>query len=361
MIEPRVLDEDAIAELSAQMRRPEQRRADLRAQLAAGRAGVRRLQSCSSGSAPTRCRRRSTRCSTTPSDGRAPVWRRSTTAVARRRDVLEARERRPRDRARGDGRGRRADARFHRLGADQHAGNLNCPAGGHPLGLLFRAAGADRSRHPAERRRIPSGDRDRTRGVAAARPRAGRRPSPMRRRSSAATSRPPRASPTSCCGVRARARSGDDEQRHARRRGHRLLRDDRRRSGRLRRRRRSRAPSTSRCPTRSTRRSRRSSWSFRCGSSSTSLRRGSGGAGEHRGGDGVIRELEALTDLRYSLITERRRHASARRRRRRRRRRRTQPARRSRRSSRSRSGCSDGGQRLRIETPGGGGYGSPEA
>ena len=39
------------------------------------------------------------------------------------------------------------------------------------------------------------------------------------------------------------------------------------------------------------------------------VRRGSGGDGEHRGGDGVIRELEALSDLRYSLITERRRHA----------------------------------------------------
>jgi N-methylhydantoinase B len=39
------------------------------------------------------------------------------------------------------------------------------------------------------------------------------------------------------------------------------------------------------------------------------LRRGSGGAGRHHGGDGVVRELEALADMRYSLITERRRHA----------------------------------------------------
>ena len=39
------------------------------------------------------------------------------------------------------------------------------------------------------------------------------------------------------------------------------------------------------------------------------LRRGSGGAGEHRGGDGVVRELEALEPMRYSLLTERRRHA----------------------------------------------------
>jgi N-methylhydantoinase B len=43
VIEPRVLDEPAIDELSAQMRQPAQRRADLRAQLAAGRVGVRRL------------------------------------------------------------------------------------------------------------------------------------------------------------------------------------------------------------------------------------------------------------------------------------------------------------------------------
>jgi N-methylhydantoinase B len=88
-----------------------------------------------------------------------------------------------------------------------------------------------------------------------------------------------------------------------------------------------------------------------------SLRRDSGGGGEHRGGDGVIRELEALEPLRYSLITERRRHAPP-----------------------GAAGGEDGaagrnlldgealrakaigelaaGQRLRIETPGGGGYGS---
>ena len=37
------------------------------------------------------------------------------------------------------------------------------------------------------------------------------------------------------------------------------------------------------------------------------LRRGSGGRGAFNGGDGVIRELEALAPLNYSLITERRR------------------------------------------------------
>jgi N-methylhydantoinase B len=39
------------------------------------------------------------------------------------------------------------------------------------------------------------------------------------------------------------------------------------------------------------------------------LRRGSGGAGVHRGGDGVIRELRALEPCRLSIISERRAHA----------------------------------------------------
>src|SRR5205823_9639071 len=36
------------------------------------------------------------------------------------------------------------------------------------------------------------------------------------------------------------------------------------------------------------------------------IRRGSGGAGAHHGGDGVTRELEALEPMTYSLLTERR-------------------------------------------------------
>ncbi len=39
------------------------------------------------------------------------------------------------------------------------------------------------------------------------------------------------------------------------------------------------------------------------------VRRGSGGAGRHPGGDGVVRELEALAEMRFSLLTERRRHS----------------------------------------------------
>jgi N-methylhydantoinase B len=86
------------------------------------------------------------------------------------------------------------------------------------------------------------------------------------------------------------------------------------------------------------------------------LRRGSGGSGQHPGGDGIVREIEALEPMRFTLITERRRHAP-----------------------RGRDGGGDGKpgrnllngeelpakaegelrprDRLRIETPGGGGFG----
>lgn len=37
-----------------------------------------------------------------------------------------------------------------------------------------------------------------------------------------------------------------------------------------------------------------------------SVRRGSGGRGRHNGGDGIVRSVEALEDMRYSLIAERR-------------------------------------------------------
>jgi N-methylhydantoinase B len=89
------------------------------------------------------------------------------------------------------------------------------------------------------------------------------------------------------------------------------------------------------------------------------LRTGSGGAGAHRGGDGVVRELRVLEDCRLSVLAERRRH--------------TPPG---------RAGGQDGargwtlvngeeqepkltrqlraGDVVRVETPGGGGYGRAE-
>ncbi|HZO36233.1 MAG TPA: hydantoinase B/oxoprolinase family protein [Solirubrobacteraceae bacterium] len=89
------------------------------------------------------------------------------------------------------------------------------------------------------------------------------------------------------------------------------------------------------------------------------VRRGSGGRGRHRGGDGVVRELEALGEMRYSVLAERRRHAP--------------PGA----AGGEPGACGrtllDGaelepkatgtlrpGQRLRLETPGGGGHGTPE-
>jgi N-methylhydantoinase B len=86
------------------------------------------------------------------------------------------------------------------------------------------------------------------------------------------------------------------------------------------------------------------------------LRRGSGGTGRFDGGDGVVRELEALVRLRYSLITERRRHAPAGASE-------GQPGQPGRNLLDGRelpakaTGSLDPGARLRIETPGGGGYG----
>jgi N-methylhydantoinase B len=89
-----------------------------------------------------------------------------------------------------------------------------------------------------------------------------------------------------------------------------------------------------------------------------SLRRGTGGGGRHRGGDGVVRELEATAPLRFSVLSERRRHAppgaaggeaGA-------------PGRNlldGRELEPKDGGTLEPGQRLRIETPGGGGYGAP--
>jgi N-methylhydantoinase B len=86
------------------------------------------------------------------------------------------------------------------------------------------------------------------------------------------------------------------------------------------------------------------------------LRRGSGGAGAHRGGDGVVREIEALREMTFSLITERRRHpppgAHG-----------GEPGARGRNLLDGRelpgkvTGVLRPGERLRIETPGGGGHG----
>jgi len=86
------------------------------------------------------------------------------------------------------------------------------------------------------------------------------------------------------------------------------------------------------------------------------VRRGSGGAGAHSGGEGIAREIEALAPMRYSLIAERRRIAP-------RGRDGGEPGERGRDTldGEAIAGKSEGelrpGDRLRIETPGGGGIG----
>jgi N-methylhydantoinase B len=91
------------------------------------------------------------------------------------------------------------------------------------------------------------------------------------------------------------------------------------------------------------------------------LRRGSGGSGAHRGGDGVVRETEALRQMTFSLIAERRRHAP-------RGARGGEPGLPGRDSLTGEDGTRrvlpgkvtgrlGPGERLRIETPGGGGHG----
>jgi N-methylhydantoinase B len=87
------------------------------------------------------------------------------------------------------------------------------------------------------------------------------------------------------------------------------------------------------------------------------IRRGSGGSGRFHGGDGVVREVEALAAMSYSLLTERRRHdppgAGG-----------GSPGERGRNLLNGdelpakAAGTLRAGDRLRIETPGGGGHGS---
>jgi len=94
-----------------------------------------------------------------------------------------------------------------------------------------------------------------------------------------------------------------------------------------------------------------------------SVRRGSGGAGGHRGGDGLVREIVATEPMSFALLTERRRHSPAG----------AEgggPAERGRNLVIREDGRREElepkaagelrpGDRLRIETPGGGGHGEP--
>ncbi|MFL5828580.1 MAG: hydantoinase B/oxoprolinase family protein [Solirubrobacteraceae bacterium] len=126
VIEPRVLDEDAIAELAGQMRQPDQRRADLRAQLAAGRVGARRLGELHERVGADMLKeaftavldyaeRRTRSCLSDLPDGQATA-----------NDVLEAREGDLEIKLTATVEGETLRLDFTGT-AEQHEGNLNCP------------------------------------------------------------------------------------------------------------------------------------------------------------------------------------------------------------------------------------------
>ena len=204
VIAPRVLDEAAIDELAARMRQPDQRRADLRAQLAANRLGARRLLELAQRLGADALReataavldyaeRRTRACIAALPDGPREA-----------RDVLEGIDGDIELRLLATVAGDRLILDFTGSAA-QHGGNLNCPLAVTRSAAYFAvrvltdpdvppSAGAYR---PIEVR-VPEGSLLNARA-----PAGGDR----RRRSRAATSRPPAASPTSCS-PRSGARSG---------------------------------------------------------------------------------------------------------------------------------------------------------
>ena len=187
-------------------------------------------RSCTSASAATRCARRAPRCSTTPSGARAPASRSWTTARTRPRTCSRPARATCELALRATVAGDELTLDFTGTAA-QHEGNLNCPLAVTLSACYFAVRVLTDPDIPPSAGAYRPIDGRRAGGLPAQRALAGR----GRRR---ATSRPPRGSPTSCCGVRPRARPGHDEQPHARQRRLHLLRDARRRPGRVRRRRR---------------------------------------------------------------------------------------------------------------------------
>jgi N-methylhydantoinase B len=347
VIEPRVLDDDAIAELSAQMRQPDQRRADLRAQLAAGRIGVTRLQelhervgadtlNAAFAEVLDYAERRTRACIRELDDG---------TRTAR--DLLEARE--------GDLEiVLEATVQDDHLtldftgSAEQHEGNLNCPIAVTRSACYFAirvltdpdippSAGAYRpieviapegcllnARSPAA---VVGGNVETSSRVADVVLGAfGRALGQGTMNNVVIGSEDVVYYETIGGGQGACADADGPSGVHVA------------------------MSNTLNTPVEAL------ELEFPLRMVQYGLRRGTGGEGAHRGGDGVVRELEALAPLRYSLMTERRRH-------------RPPGAHGGEPGARGRNlldgeelppkatGELEPGQRLRIETPGGGGFG----
>jgi N-methylhydantoinase B len=349
VIEPRVLDDDAIAELSGQMRRPDQRRADLRAQLAAGRIGALRLRELEQRvGAATRseaygevldyAERRTRACIGELEDG-------TRTAA----DVLEAREGDLPITVRATVAGEELTLDFTGS-AGQHDGNLNCPLAVTRSASYFALRVLTDPDIPANagsyrplRVIAPEGSLLNARSPAAV---VGGNVETSSRVADVVLSAFGRALGQ---GTMNNLTLGDDRVVYYETIG----------------------GGQGACPDAD------GPSAVHVAMSNTlntpiealelefplrmvryALRPGSGGDGRYRGGDGVIRELEALAPLQYSLITERRRHAPA-------------GAAGGRPGAPGRNlldgeelpakaiGKLKSGQRLRIETPGGGGYGEP--
>ncbi len=349
VIEPRILDDDAIAEITGQMRRPDQRRADLRAQLAAGRVGALRLAELHDrvGAETLKtayaevldyAERRTRACITDLADGEYTA-----------EDVLEAREGDLPIRLRA-----RVSAETLTLdftgSADQYAGNLNCPLAVTRSACYFAVrvltdpdipanAGAYRSIEVI----APEGSLLNARSPAAV---VGGNVETSSRVADVVLKAFGHALGQ---GTMNNVTLGDEDVVYYETigGGQGACADADGPSGVH-----VAMSNTLNTPVEAL------ELEFPMRMVEYSLRRGSGGDGEHRGGDGVIRELEALAPLHYSLITERRRHPPP-----------------------GAAGGADGapgrnlldgqalepkaigelrpGQRLRIETPGGGGHGIP--
>ncbi|MBV9804611.1 MAG: hydantoinase B/oxoprolinase family protein [Solirubrobacterales bacterium] len=349
VISPRVLDDDAIAELSEQMRQPDQRRADLRAQLAAGRVGGRRLLelherfgaeklSAAFAEVLDYAERRTRACIKELKDGRYTA-----------RDVLEARE--------GDlhivlsaiVEGDRMTLDFSETDA-QHEGNLNCPlavtrsacyfairvltdpdippsAGAYrPIEVIAPDGSLLNARSPAA---VVGGNVETSSRVADVVLRAFGRALGQGTMNNVTLGSEDVVYYETIGGGQGACPDADGPS------GVHVAMSN-----------------TLNTPIEAL------ELEFPLRMTEYALRRDSGGAGEFHGGDGVIRELEALAPLSYSLITERRRHAPA-------------GAEGGKPGTTGRNlldgeelpakaiGRLEPGQRLRVETPGGGGHGAP--
>jgi N-methylhydantoinase B len=348
VIEPQVLDEAAIDRLVAQMRNPSQRRADLRAQLAANRVGVQRLGElarrhgadglrAATAAVQDYAERRTRACIAALGDGERTA-----------RDVLEAREGDLELRLRAVVSGDTLTLDFTGC-ADQHEGNLNCPLAVTASACLFAL-------------RVLT-DPDIPASAGAARPLEVVAPE-----GSLLNARPPAAVVAGNVETSSRVAdlvlaafghalgqgtmnnvilaSGDHIYYETLGGGQGACADADGPSGVH-----VAMSNTLNTPVEALEQE------FPLRLARYAIRRGSGGDGAHRGGDGVIREYEALAPMTFSLLTERRRHAPP-----------------------GAAGGSPGatgrnlldgdelppkatgelrpGQRLRIETPGGGGHGS---